>query len=93
MMAASHLLIKHAGSRNPSSWKEPVITRSKSEAIEILKTHERTLRAASDLRTKFAELASVHSDCSSAKKGGDLGTFAMGKMQKAFEAGWFVYFV
>lgn len=33
----------------------------------------------------FAELASKYSDCSSAKKGGDLGTFGRGAMQKPFE--------
>ncbi|KAF8226656.1 rotamase-domain-containing protein [Tricholoma matsutake] len=33
---ASHLLVKHRGSRRPSSWKEANITRSKEEAIEIL---------------------------------------------------------
>ena len=32
----SHLLVKHAGSRRPSSWREETITRSKDEAIEIL---------------------------------------------------------
>lgn len=33
----------------------------------------------------FAELASKYSDCSSAKKGGDLGSFGRGAMQKPFE--------
>lgn len=33
----------------------------------------------------FAELASKYSDCSSAKKGGDLGSFPRGAMQKPFE--------
>lgn len=33
----SHLLVKHAGSRRPSSWREENITRSKEKAIEILK--------------------------------------------------------
>ena len=30
---------------------------------------------------KFAELALTESDCSSAKKGGDLGSFGRGRMQ------------
>lgn len=33
----SHLLVKHAGSRRPSSWREDNITRTKEEAIELLK--------------------------------------------------------
>ena len=34
---ASHLLVKHRDSRRPSSWREENITRSKEEAMEILK--------------------------------------------------------
>ena len=33
----------------------------------------------------FDELASEFSDCSSAKRGGDLGLFGRGQMQKPFE--------
>ena len=33
----SHLLVKHENSRRPSSWREEKITRSKSEALELLK--------------------------------------------------------
>ena len=33
----SHLLVKHAESRRPSSWKQDTITRSKDEALEIIK--------------------------------------------------------
>lgn len=33
---ASHLLVKHKDSRNPSSWKETQITRTKEEARKIL---------------------------------------------------------
>lgn len=36
-------------------------------------------------RTTLEKLASQYSDCSSAKKGGDLGPFGRGQMQPAFE--------
>lgn len=36
-------------------------------------------------KATFEELASKYSDCSSAKRGGDLGLFARGAMQKPFE--------
>lgn len=33
----SHLLVKHAGSRRPSSWREENITRTKEDALEMLR--------------------------------------------------------
>lgn len=69
---ASHLLIKHSGSRRPASWKDNNITRSKAEAIEILKGHQKTLAQSPDLASAFAALARTESDCSSARDGGDL---------------------
>src|SRR5690606_22255636 len=36
---ASHLLLKHSKSRNPKNWKGEVITRTKEEAIELLKEY------------------------------------------------------
>ncbi|KAI9679668.1 MAG: protein kinase ssp1 [Trizodia sp. TS-e1964] len=79
---ASHLLIKHSGSRRPSSWKEAEITRSKEEAIEILRGHEARIK---DGGAKLGDLAVTESDCSSARKRGDLGFFGQGDMQKEFE--------
>lgn len=79
---ASHLLIKHQDSRRPSSWKEQNITRSKEEAIEILKGHEATIRSGDQT---LGDLAPTESDCSSARKRGDLGLFGKGQMQKEFE--------
>lgn len=70
---ASHLLVKHSGSRRAASWKSERITRSKEEALEILKGHQQALLQAPDLKEAFAKLASTESDCSSARDGGDLG--------------------
>ena len=79
---ARHILVKHVQSRRPSSWRQATITRSKSEANEILSGYRRQIV---DQGADFEEIASTKSDCSSAKHGGDLGWFGRGKMQKAFE--------
>lgn len=39
----SHLLVKHENSRRPSSWREEKITRSKDEALELIKSIAFTL--------------------------------------------------
>ncbi|KAL2832857.1 hypothetical protein BDW59DRAFT_93340 [Aspergillus cavernicola] len=78
----SHLLVKHRDSRRPSSWREADITRSKEEAREILRGHqERILEG----EIRLGDLATSESDCSSARKKGDLGFFGRGEMQKEFE--------
>ena len=66
---AAHLLVKHEGSRRPSSWKEERITRSKADALEILKGHEKRIKEGGE---GLGELAASESDCSSARKKGDL---------------------
>ncbi|KZF21570.1 peptidyl-prolyl cis/trans isomerase [Xylona heveae TC161] len=79
---ASHLLIKHRDSRRPSSWREPEITRPKEEAIATLLGHEARIRSG---QVSLGDLAVSESDCSSARKRGDLGYFGRGEMQKEFE--------
>lgn len=66
---AAHLLVKHSGSRRPASWREAEITRSKEESMEIIRGHEARIRNG---ETSLGELATTESDCSSAKKRGDL---------------------
>eukprot|EP00931_Biecheleriopsis_adriatica_P053732 TRINITY_DN31524_c0_g1_i1.p1 TRINITY_DN31524_c0_g1~~TRINITY_DN31524_c0_g1_i1.p1 ORF type:complete len:251 (+),score=70.41 TRINITY_DN31524_c0_g1_i1:102-854(+) len=82
-----HIIRKHAGSRRPSSWRQDQITCSKQEAGAFLADLKKQLSGldVADVKKKFEELAREHSDCGSAKKGGDLGKFGRGKMQKAFE--------
>jgi NIMA-interacting peptidyl-prolyl cis-trans isomerase 1 len=66
---AAHLLVKHRESRRPSSWRESRITRSKEDAMEILRGHEARIRAG---EAKLGDIATTESDCSSARKKGDL---------------------
>ncbi|PSS28394.1 hypothetical protein M430DRAFT_39032 [Amorphotheca resinae ATCC 22711] len=79
---ASHLLVKHKDSRRPSSWREANITRTKEEAMSIILGHEQRIRSG---QTSLGQLAVSESDCSSARKMGDLGFFGKGDMQKEFE--------
>ncbi|KAH7329520.1 hypothetical protein B0I35DRAFT_46642 [Stachybotrys elegans] len=79
---AAHLLVKHRDSRRPSSWREAEITRSKDDARVIIEAHEKRIR---DGSISLGDLATTESDCSSARKRGDLGYFGKGDMQKEFE--------
>ncbi|KAH7065879.1 hypothetical protein BKA63DRAFT_166673 [Paraphoma chrysanthemicola] len=85
-----HLLVKHRDSRRPASWREPKITRSKDDAKRLIEGYETQIKAfeagSSEGNPKsLSELATTESDCSSARKGGDLGFFGRGDMQKEFE--------
>lgn len=59
------------------------ITRTKDEALKRLEEFQTKIKADDD--TTLAELAATESDCSSAKKSGDLGFFERGQMQPPFE--------
>lgn len=65
----SHLLVKHRDSRRPSSWRQAEITRSKEEAIDILRGYEKRIKSG---EISLGDLAMSESDCSSARKKGDL---------------------
>ncbi|CAH1786303.1 unnamed protein product [Owenia fusiformis] len=78
----SHILVKHKDSRRPSSWREETITITKEEALEKLTGLFERIKSG---ESQFDEIAQVESDCSSAKRGGDLGFFGRGQMQKPFE--------
>ncbi|KAK9841327.1 hypothetical protein WJX74_003968 [Apatococcus lobatus] len=80
---ASHILIKHRDSRNPSSWKEAHITRSKDEAIHVARMLRDDITSG---RKTFGAIAEKESHCSSARRQGDLGSFGPGKMQEAFDS-------
>ncbi|OWZ22605.1 Peptidylprolyl cistrans isomerase NIMAinteracting 1 [Phytophthora megakarya] len=91
---ALHILVKHSGSRRPSSWRQENITRSKAVAEakaggirdKLLACVEANPdRSSEALRELFEEIAKEESDCSSAKRGGDLGPFTRGKMTPSFE--------
>lgn len=83
---ASHLLIKHEGSRRKSSWRDPdgrlISVTSREKAVEQLAELREEIAAG---RSPFEDAAARHSHCSSAKRGGDLGQFGKGQMQKPFE--------
>ncbi|XP_004230973.1 peptidyl-prolyl cis-trans isomerase Pin1 [Solanum lycopersicum] len=83
---ASHILIKHEGSRRKSSWKDPegriICNTTRDAAASQLKSFRDDIISG---KSKFEDVASRFSDCSSAKRGGDLGPFGRGQMQKPFE--------
>ncbi|QPG75734.1 hypothetical protein FOA43_003094 [Brettanomyces nanus] len=78
----SHILVKHKDSRRPASWKEDHITRTKEEAIDILRGYKLEIDCG---EKTFADVARESSDDNSHVKGGDLGYFGKGEMQPSFE--------
>lgn len=79
---ASHILVKHKDSRRPHSWKEPVVTRTREEALAMIEAFMAEIQRG---ESTFADIAIRESHCSSHKRGGDLGEFGPGQMQEAFE--------
>ncbi|XP_047329539.1 peptidyl-prolyl cis-trans isomerase Pin1-like [Impatiens glandulifera] len=85
-VSASHILIKHQGSRRKASWKDPegriISITTRDAAVDQLKSIREDIISG---KANFQDIASRVSDCSSAKSGGDLGSFGRGQMQKPFE--------
>lgn len=75
---ASHILIKHEGSRRKASWKDPegyvIKNTSRDSAVAILKAMQNDIVSG---KATFEDIASRYSDCSSAKRGGDLGQYSL----------------
>lgn len=72
---ASHILLMYAGSSRSTA------TRTKDQAAQEIQGLKTQVDAGAD----FADLARKHSDCPSAKQGGDLGSFGRGQMVGPFE--------
>jgi NIMA-interacting peptidyl-prolyl cis-trans isomerase 1 len=86
-----HILAKHRNSRRPASHRQEIITISKEEALQQIQGHLNQLKLIDPsnfaaLDSEFQRLASEFSDCSSYKRGGDLGAFEYHKMQPSFSA-------
>lgn len=84
---AKHILLKSTRSRNPTdsyrnvSVRQRPITRSFEEAMSGIVA----IRLQLEQGAEFDEIARNISECRSAAKGGDLGYFSRGQMQKSFE--------
>lgn len=65
-----------------SPFEQAEITRSKEEARKIIEGYQARIKSG---ETTLGDLAITESDCSSARKRGDLGYFGHGDMQAAFE--------
>lgn len=77
-----HILKKHAGSREPlcRQGKEVKCTKSRAQ-LALSNIRKKLSLTGGNQAGKFVELAREHSDCDSWRKGGDLGTVALGTLQ------------
>lgn len=80
-LRASHILVKHSGSRNPVSRRTNL---SVSISIEQADMELRTF-AKKVNKDNFGQMAYERSDCGSFKEHGDLSWFGAGEMQAPFE--------
>ena len=76
-MRASHILVEHRMKWPPAKARHP---RSEEEAVALIEDLRRRIADGAS----FEGLAKAHSDCGSARDGGDLGRFSRGQMAKRF---------
>ena len=73
-MRASHILIKHEGSRRKASWRDPegvaISATTRDDAADLARALRDQIVSG---ERKFEDIAAENSDCNSAKRGGDLG--------------------
>jgi hypothetical protein len=80
---ARHILIKHAQVKNPvSKGANPgPVSRAPEDGLRLIEElHQQVMADPS----KFADVATKHSECNSYVRGGDLGNFKHDKMHKEF---------
>ena len=78
----AHILQKHKESRRPfDSYRNKPVTRTREEAMANIQNFKQQLQ---DNPGLFKDIATQHSECSSSQRGGDLGSFSRGEMQKPF---------
>ena len=84
-----HILVKHTESRNCFSKRTMhEVQTTRAEALEELEEMLATLKQtenSEDMTAKFIEFASIRSDCSTHKDGGDMGLFPRGNMHPLFD--------
>lgn len=82
---ASHILVKHQGSRNPTSWRDSdgvqIKKRTKEQAHTTL---EKFIEEIKSGKRTFQEIAFAESECGSAQNHGDLGIFIFQHSVKIF---------
>ena len=83
---AAHLLLKTTSSRNPVSRRTNASIRlAPADARKELEGYRAEILSSADPHKAFSAKAKQRSDCSSYSRGGDLGHFGPGQMQKPFE--------
>ncbi|EDW92699.1 uncharacterized protein LOC6532214 [Drosophila yakuba] len=78
----SHILVKHVESDRCSSYRQPVVKRTRQEALNKILQASYLVESG---ESEFASLARTMSDCCSARHGGDLGPLRLAQTSFSFE--------